>query len=109
MPIVPYRLPELLEAVGNGYFVVIAEGEGKVDLLRSWGIPATCNAGGAGKWKPEHSAFLRGADVIILPDNDEAGRKHREVSRAVEFHRRALAVPDVRLAPHPAPIVRPRP
>jgi hypothetical protein len=32
-----------------------------------------------------------------------------EVSRAVEFHRRALAEPDVRLAPHPAPIVRPRP
>jgi hypothetical protein len=31
------------------------------------------------------------------------------VSRAVEFHRRALAEPDVRLAPHPAPIVRPRP
>jgi hypothetical protein len=32
-----------------------------------------------------------------------------KVSRAVEFHRRALAEPDVRLAPHPAPIVRPRP
>lgn len=32
-----------------------------------------------------------------------------EVSRAVESHRRALAEPDVRLAPHPAPIVRPRP
>ena len=32
-----------------------------------------------------------------------------EVSRAEESHRRALAEPDVRLAPHPAPIVRPRP
>ena len=31
------------------------------------------------------------------------------VSRAAESHRRALAEPDVRLAPHPAPIVRPRP
>src|ERR1700730_10089938 len=31
------------------------------------------------------------------------------VSRAVESHRRALAEPDVRLSPHPAPIVRPRP
>ena len=31
------------------------------------------------------------------------------VSRAAEFHHRALAEPDVRLAPHPAPIVRPRP
>jgi hypothetical protein len=79
VPIVPYRLPELIEAVGNGHFVVIVEGEAKVDLLRSWNVPATCNAGGAGKWKPEHSAFLQGADVVILPDNDQPGRKHRDV------------------------------
>jgi hypothetical protein len=32
-----------------------------------------------------------------------------EVSRAGESHPRALAEPDVRLSPHPAPIVRPRP
>jgi hypothetical protein len=31
------------------------------------------------------------------------------VSRAAEFHHRALAEPDGRLPPHPAPIVRPRP
>jgi AAA domain/CHC2 zinc finger len=74
--IVPYRLPELIEAAGMGFFIVIVEGEAKVDLLRSWNVPATCCAGGADKWKPEHSAFLRDADVIILPDNDEAGRKH---------------------------------
>jgi phytoene dehydrogenase-like protein len=41
-------------------------------------------------------AVITGADV-------------KEVSRAAESHRRALAEPDVRLAPHPAPIVRPRP
>jgi putative DNA primase/helicase len=34
---------------------------------------------GAGKWKPEHSEFLRGADVVILPDNDEPGRNHADV------------------------------
>ena len=32
-----------------------------------------------------------------------------EVSRAAESHHRALAEPDVRLSPHPAPIVQPRP
>src|SRR5271157_3383114 len=32
-----------------------------------------------------------------------------EVSRAEESHRRALAEPDMKLAPHPAPIARPRP
>jgi len=31
------------------------------------------------------------------------------VSRATESHRRALAEPDMKLALHPAPIVRPRP
>jgi putative DNA primase/helicase len=74
--IVPYKLPELIEAIGNGYLIVVAEGEAKVDLLRSWNVPATCCAGGAKKWRPEHSEFLRGADVVILPDNDDAGRAH---------------------------------
>ncbi|MDQ6869183.1 MAG: AAA family ATPase [Pseudomonadota bacterium] len=73
---VPYRLPELIEAVGNENPIVIAEGERKVDLLRSWNIPATCNSGGAQKWRAEHSAYLSGADVVILPDNDQAGRSH---------------------------------
>jgi DNA primase len=73
---VPYRLPELLEALAQDRTVVIAEGEAKVDLLWSWNIPATCNSGGAGKWRAQHSAYLRGADVVILPDNDEPGRQH---------------------------------
>jgi hypothetical protein len=33
---------------------------------------------GAGKWKSEHSEFLRGADVVILPDNDEPGHNHAD-------------------------------
>jgi hypothetical protein len=32
-----------------------------------------------------------------------------EVSRPAESHRQALAEPDVRLSPHPAPIVQPYP
>jgi hypothetical protein len=75
-PVVPYRLPQLIEAVAAGRLIVITEGEGKVDLLLSWGITATCNAGGAKKWKPAHAEFLRGADVILAPDNDNAGWQH---------------------------------
>jgi AAA domain/Toprim-like len=74
--LVPYRLPELLEALAYGLTVVIVEGEAKAVLLLDWKVPATCNSGGAGKWKAEHSAYLAGADVVILPDNDEAGRDH---------------------------------
>jgi AAA domain len=73
---VPYRLPELLEALARDRTVAIVEGEAKVDLLWSWNIPATCNSGGAQKWKAEHSAYLSGADIVILPDNDAAGRLH---------------------------------
>jgi Protein of unknown function (DUF3631)/CHC2 zinc finger len=76
VPVVPYRLPEVLEAVGAGHPALIVEGEAKADLLASWNIAATCNAGGAKKWKPEHSEFLRGADVILLSDNDGVGWEH---------------------------------
>jgi DNA primase len=33
---------------------------------------------GAGNWRSEHSAFLAGADVVIVPDNDEPGRDHAD-------------------------------
>jgi hypothetical protein len=73
---VPYRLPELLEALAHGRTIVIVEGEAKADLLWSWNIPSTCNSGGAGKWQAEHSAYLGSADAVVLPDNDPRGRLH---------------------------------
>jgi Toprim-like len=75
--VVPYRLPEFL-AADPAVEVFVVEGEKDVDRLRSIGLIATCNAGGAGKWKPEHAKFLAGRKVVILPDNDEAGEKHAE-------------------------------
>ena len=72
----PYRLPQLLEAITSSRPILIVEGEAKADLLWSWNIAATCCVGGAKKWKPEHSQFLRSADVFLLPDNDNAGWEH---------------------------------
>ena len=68
VPVLPYRLPEVIEAIAAGHPVLVVEGERKADLLWSWNIAATCNAGGAKKWKPEHAEFLRGADVVLVPD-----------------------------------------
>jgi len=73
-----YRLPELLKAP-DGSTVYIAEGEKCVDQIRAWGLLATTNAGGAKKFRPHHAAALARFDCVILPDNDEAGRKHRDV------------------------------
>ena len=80
--LVPYKLPELIEAISNEHFIVVVEGEAKANLLWSWNVPATCNAMGAGKWRSEHSGFLHGADVVILPDNDQPGRDHAELVAA---------------------------
>ena len=74
----PYRLPELIEALALEKPVFIVEGEKDVENLRKVGFAATCNAGGAGKWKPAHAAYLKGADVVIIPDNDTGGQDHAQ-------------------------------
>jgi hypothetical protein len=75
---VPYRLPELLNAIQKGETIYIAEGEKDVDNLFEKGLTATTNVGGAGKWRDEYNESFRGASVTILPDNDVPGRKHGE-------------------------------
>jgi hypothetical protein len=82
VPVVPYRLIELIEAVANDHPIIVVEGERKVDLLAGWNVPATCCRGGSKNWKPENASFLAGAGVIILPDNDERGRQYLEAVAA---------------------------
>jgi len=72
--LVLYRLSELVKRASETVF--ICEGEKDVYSLEGLGLLATCNAMGAGKWRPEYSEALRGRSVAILPDNDQAGRKH---------------------------------
>jgi hypothetical protein len=73
-----YRLPETQAAVQKGEPVFIPEGERDVDKLVRLGLVATTNSGGAGKWDARYADYLAGADVVILPDNDEPGRKHAD-------------------------------
>lgn len=72
---IPYNWP----AVAASTWCVIVEGEKDVETLKQLGIPATTNSGGAKKWRPEFAEYLRGKQVIILPDNDEPGREHAEL------------------------------
>jgi hypothetical protein len=83
-----YRLPELL-AADPGQPVFVVEGEKDADRLATLRLIATTNPGGAGKWQEEFSEFLPQRRVVILPDNDQTGRKHasdvaRSVRRVVE-------------------------
>jgi hypothetical protein len=71
-----YRLPEVIQAVAEGRPVFVVEGEKDADNLSHLGVTATTNAGGAGKWKDDYSEALRGANVVLLSDNDDAGRNH---------------------------------
>jgi putative DNA primase/helicase len=73
---VPYRLLAVIGAVKEGRTVYIVEGEKDVHALERAGRIATCNAGGAGSWKPEYEKYFRGAKVIVVADNDEPGIRH---------------------------------
>lgn len=91
--LVPYRLPELIEDLAQDRTVYLVEGEKDVDRLRALGVPATCNPAGAGKWRDEFSTLFDGADVAILPDNDDAGREHAEkVARSLTSHASRIRV-----------------
>jgi hypothetical protein len=96
---IPYRLPQVLAAIAKGETIYIVEGEKDADNLAREGACATCNPMGAGKWSDGLSEPFRGADVVILPDNDDAGHHHalnvaanlKPVARSV----RVLDLPDL--------------
>lgn len=106
---VPFRLPELIANVHEGETVFIVEGEKDVLAMTSKGFCATCNAGGAdakedkaagtwhpgdgSKWRDDFAHYFKGADVVILPDNDGAGRAHAErVRRSLERQAKRIRV-----------------
>jgi len=73
-----YHLPQVIAAVKEGKQIFICEGEKAVHAAESIGLVATCS-GGACKWQDNYTQTLSGADVIILPDNDDPGRKHAKL------------------------------
>jgi archaellum biogenesis ATPase FlaH/5S rRNA maturation endonuclease (ribonuclease M5) len=65
--------------------------EGEKDVERAWkfGLSATCNSGGAKNWKTEQSEWLKDRKICIVPDNDEAGKKH---AKSVEYSLKKLEI-----------------
>lgn len=77
-----YRLPEVIAAVAESRRVFLVEGEKDADALAAWGHVATTVSGGAKNWRPRHASVLAGATVVILPDNDDAGRSYAQQAAA---------------------------
>jgi hypothetical protein len=73
-----YRLQAVLGAVKEQKIIYLVEGEKDARALNYRGLMATTNSEGAGKWHPEFAKNLRGARLVILPDNDEEGRRHAD-------------------------------
>jgi hypothetical protein len=78
---VPYRLPEVVAADT----VWVVEGEKDADNLIARGLVATCNVGGAGKWRRAYARWLVDKHVFIVPDNDAPGRQHAMEVAAATF------------------------
>ncbi len=72
---IPFKLPELLAAPPDQP-IYIVEGEKDVLALIASGLVATCNPGGAGKWRAEYGRYFKGRHVVIIRDNDDTGRAH---------------------------------
>ena len=71
-----YHQDELKQAIASTEPIYLVEGEKDADRLCSLGLVATTNPMGAGKWRNNYCEALRGADVIIIPDNDNPGHEH---------------------------------
>lgn len=94
-----YRLPELCSA-SDDEVVYVVEGEKDANRLASLGLVATTKAGGAkSSWDISYTMAIGHRDVVVLPDNDEAGIQSAEsiadelkdIARSVKV----LRLPDV--------------
>ena len=82
-----YNIPNILEANK----IIWVEGEKCADALNALGYTATCTIGGAGMLSENTASkfdfsHLRNKDVILWPDNDDAGKK---LARIVEVQAKA--------------------
>ena len=82
---IPVYHADLVKAVVTlGMPIYVCEGEKDADAaISAYKVIATCNPGGAKKWREHHTQALAGAtEVIIVSDNDKPGREHAEQVRA---------------------------
>jgi hypothetical protein len=79
---VPFHLPELIALVDDPTPILWCEGERDVLTAEAMGFVATTSPQGAAAFKPEIitgvADHLFGRPVVVIPDNDEPGRRYAE-------------------------------
>ena len=78
---IPYRLPQLIKAIENGKTLLLVEGEKDVETAEKLGFIATTFPQGAGKSEVTDQCieWLKDAEVVLIPDNDESGQSHMQM------------------------------
>ena len=91
IPKLLYHLPDVVAR----QWIIITEGEKDADNVDRLGLLApdgsryatTCNPFGAGKWRSEFSPYFHRKKVLILGDDDSAGRSHADsVQRSISLY-----------------------
>lgn len=81
------------KAIVESDIVYLCEGEKDSETLISRGLPATTNMHGAKTWKSHYNEQLKNKTVIIIPDNDDAGRQRvSKLSRELQSFAKELRV-----------------
>lgn len=99
-----YHLPQFLQVDAAGW-VFVVEGEKDVHSLEALGLVATTNPMGAGYWLREYSDSLAGRNAILLPDNDEKGRRHiQQVAQSLQSKASTIKIVELPGLPEKADI-----
>uniref|UniRef100_UPI003F495F8A DUF927 domain-containing protein n=1 Tax=Actinoplanes sp. CA-151224 TaxID=3239904 RepID=UPI003F495F8A len=81
-----YRQDGIAAAVAAGAPVYVVEGEKDADAAAAAGATSVSKANGACKrpeeWRPEWTATLAGARVVVVADRDEPGYRHAAIVAA---------------------------
>lgn len=87
---IPYRYDDLTAAPADD-IVFLVEGEKQADLLTTWGFTATSLK----DWRDEWGGIIGDRQVVILPDNDTAGRDQASRAAAKLPGAVIMALPDL--------------
>ncbi|MCB2297898.1 hypothetical protein [Clostridium tagluense] len=99
-----YKLPEVLKGIEKDENIFFVEGEKCADKISKLGLVGTTTAFGArgfSAYSGDYVSSLVGANIVILPDNDESGRAYaKEVLNAVKNKAKSIKIielPDLKL------------